>query len=73
MTVRYIDGPARIFFRGYGLSQSVDYIIVIAHCYRCMRASHGRGPPNDPEHQWELVQRWRDTGWWGEKWVGPLL
>lgn len=30
---------------------------MIAHCCRCMRASHGRGPPNDPEHQWELVQR----------------
>lgn len=60
VAVFHIDDLIR--FSGYhGLCRKPDYIIVIAHCCRCMRASHGRGPPNDPEHQRELVQR-RDWG-----------
>lgn len=47
------------FLSGCITGTGEDYIIVIAHCCQCMCASHGRGPPNDPEHQWELVQRWR--------------
>lgn len=61
VAVFYIDDLTR--FPGYhGFCRRADYIIVIAHCCRCMRASHGRGPPNDPEHQRELVQRRRDRG-----------
>lgn len=61
MAVFYIDDLIR-FFDYHRFCCRVDYIIVIAHCCWYMRASHGRGPPNDPEHQRELVQRRRDRG-----------
>lgn len=56
-TAVFHNSMARLVFLGIMDCRRANYTIVIAHCCRCMRASHGRGPPNDPEHHGELVQR----------------